>query len=307
MSAHDLMQSREKGLMKDMEHEWTAKQKEEEAMEERVQKQMAEKVKLEISKKALLKKDDKRKRKESVDDRGRAVSSARIFAECTISPVSVGRSVQDHSFSYSLLAWNTDDPSQTYLVSQFQFQIGNEEEIESQMAFSKNFRHINIPVVYDWDIVVTGNDAVLRVLTNDFKHIAAKDILRLGETVSVANATAVLSTFLSVAEEMQNEFLCKSFLPILSAHFNDYVVVELEDIWFDADGNPVFSSVVLPSSLKSKTGFTAQEKYPNWSQLPQTPACQIGILLLEMIAGDLSSFSSPLDCASKMYKLNRDL
>ncbi len=69
----------------------------------------------------------------------------------------------------------------------------------------------------------------------------------------------------------------------------------------------MFSSIIIPSILKAKRGFTASEKYPKWSSLPQTPACQIGILLLEMIAGDLSSFSSPLDCAAKMHKLNRDL
>ncbi len=78
----------------------------------------------------------------------------------------------------------------------------------------------------------------------------------------------------------------------------------MDHIWFDGQGKVTFDSLLVP--FQKKNQFTMHEKYPSW-KVPKTPACQIGILLLEMIAGDLSQFSNPLECAVKLYKLNRDL
>ncbi len=204
-SAHDIMESRN---LEESHKSLMETGKEAARLEQKKGEQdlyLQEIIKQEIQKKQMMKKDEKEKKKKK-DSLSLSVGNPineRTISNCTISPIEKG-SENCH------IAWCIAEPSLHYLVETIIIEIQDEkqvQEVETSMKLATSFRYANAPVIYDWDISIQTT-LTLRILTNDFKHISVKDLLALGETLSIPKVMSILSSFLTLSDEMQNDFIC---------------------------------------------------------------------------------------------------
>ncbi|KAJ3335900.1 Eukaryotic translation initiation factor 2 alpha kinase 4 [Kappamyces sp. JEL0680] len=194
-------------------------------------------------------------------------------------------------FHGSRLAWFPSSPTVSFLVDSLRCPLESRRALEDLKMYldrAKSYRHSNAPIVYDYQLKSTNDSIHIDILTSNYKKTCVGDMLKIGETISLSNCRLIANACISLMEDFGSTAL-------------DYI--DVSKIWFDEDMSPVFSGISYTQVLEKSESVRPQVLW----DLGHLPFARLGLLVAEIVAGNLTQFSSVSHCISKLSKVQLEL